>query len=141
MHIHFHIYAFLHYLRHARLLGSNMRFVGTLLLMLLFSLLQFVVETPASAMFEERENRRIIGFSCDADSMNIRGHAGTAPEAWIPGADREDPVPPAAVMTATHSSVYYRLKPKIVMIPRMNRTPKPKSVYRNFARAPGGAFF
>jgi hypothetical protein len=39
--------------------------------------------------------------------------------------------------TKAHTGVFYRLEAGIVMVPRMNRTPKPKSVYRSSARSPG----
>jgi hypothetical protein len=126
--MHIHIYSLIHYVRHARLLGSSLRYVGMMLFMLLISLLQLASAKPASATLAAEENRRFaIGFSYHDSASNIRGRSGSI----------TDPVPPDALNKNTYTSVFNRLKPRIVMIPRMNRTPKPKSVYRCFTRAPG----
>ncbi len=138
--MHIHIHSLIHFVRHARLLGSNVRFLGTLLLMLLFSLLQLVSAVPA----EEKEKDRITtDFFCHDSVASICGQSGLAADFRYCGMDRTDLVPLDALNQKTHTSVFYRLKAGIVMVPRMNRTPKPKSVHRGYARAPGErqAFF
>ena len=136
--MHIHIHALIHYARHVRLLGSNLRFLGALLLMLLFGLLQLVTAKPASAVLEEEQKHHItIDFFCHGSTVSIRGESVLATNPRYCGLHRTDPVPPDAINKNTHTSVFNRLLPGIVMIPRMNRTPKPKSVYRLFARAPG----
>lgn len=149
--MHSHIHALIYFVRllhYARLahytrlahyarLGS-MRFLGTMLLMLLFSMLQFVGIKPASAALMAKESR----YS-SADFIRYIGQAGMwgeldpAADPRYGGVKVTDPVPPDAITTKAQTSVFYRLKPGIVMVPRMNRTPKPKSVYRCFTRAPG----
>ncbi len=107
-----------------RLLGT-MRFFGTMLLMLLISQLQFDGEKTALAGGMAKAHHQVARV-VPAASAALAGLA-----------DRTDPVPPAAVIPGAHTSVFHRLKPEIFMIPRMNRTPKPKSVHRTFARSPG----
>ena len=149
--MHIHIHALIHYLRllhYARLAHytrlahyarlSSMRFLGTMLLMLLFSMLQFVGVNPASAAQRAQETR----FSA-TDFLRSIGQTGMWGEFDLPadprygGVNGTEPPPPVAIVTKAQTSVFSRLKPRIVMIPRMNRTPKPKSVYRLFTRAPG----
>ncbi len=126
--MHIHIYALIHYARHARLLGSSYRFFSMMLLMLLISLLQLVNAKPASGTAAAEEIRRYTaGLSYHDRSTNIQGISGMV----------TDPASPDALNRNTYTSAYHRLKPRIVMVPRMNRTPKPKSVYRCFTRAPG----
>jgi len=126
--MHIHIHALIHYVRHARLLGSYLRFLGMMLLLLLLSLLQLVSVRPASAMPTAAENHRFTIDVYSRDSaVSMRGRSDPA----------TDPVPPDARHQNTYTSVPYQLEPGIVMVPRMNRTPKPKSVYRCFTRAPG----
>ncbi len=117
MHIHSFIY-FIHYVRYARLLG-NTRFLGTMVLMLLFSQFQLVIAKPASAMLTTKANH-------DHITIDFFYHGSTVS---TNGEYRTDPAPPVAIDKKTYMSVFYRLKPGIVMVPRMNRTPKPKSVY------------
>ncbi|HUJ18212.1 MAG TPA: hypothetical protein VL197_09510 [Nitrospirota bacterium] len=118
-------------------MGST-RFLGTTLLMLLFSLLQLVSAKPAPAMLEAKDDRHItIDFSFYGSMVSIRGESDPDTDTKYRGLDRTDPLPPVAINKDTHTSVFYRLKPGIFLVPRMNRTPKPKSVYRLFARAPG----
>ncbi len=110
------------------MLGSSLRYLGMLLLMLLISLFQLVSAKPASATLAAEESCRFtLGFSYHDGVLNIRGRTGPF----------ADPISPDALNKNTYSSVFHRLKPRIVMIPRMNRTPKPKSVYRCVTRAPG----
>ncbi len=101
-----------------------MRFIGTMVLMLFFSQIQLVGIKPVQTVPAVQE-----------DSLN-RG-SDLKSDLYSPGVPKEAKSSPAALNTNAQRSVYYRLKPGIVMIPRMNRTPKPKSVYRLFARAPG----
>ncbi len=124
--MHIHIHTFIHY---ARLLGT-MRFVGTMVLMLFFSQIQLVSVKPALAVPAAKEGHlnRGAGMPGDLSSPDAPKAAKSQ------GTDR---IYPSATNTNIHKSVFYRLKPGIVMIPRMNRTPKPKSIYRLFARAPG----
>jgi len=119
--MHIHIHALIHYIRHARLFGSYLRFLGALLFMLLFSLLQLVSAKPTSVAVTAGE------FSFDGSAANFRGNDDPA----------ADPIFPDVMPTQVQANVFHRLQPGIVMIPRMNRTPKPKSVYRYFTRAPG----
>jgi hypothetical protein len=106
--------------------------------MLLFSLLQLVIAEPVSAMLTAKENHHFtIDFFRHDSTVSIRGRSDPAMDPGYSRVDRTDPVPPDAINKNTYASVFSRLKPGIVMIPRMNRTPKPKSVYRLFARAPG----
>ncbi len=123
MHIH-HLHAFIHFIR---LLGS-MRFVGTMVLMLFFSQIQLVSIKPEPAAPAATAG----SLSRGADMQRDLSSPDVPKAVKSPGTDRT-----AAMHTNAHRSVFYRLKPGIVMIPRMNRTPKPKSVYRLFARAPG----
>ncbi len=107
-----------------RLLGT-MRFLGTMLLMLWISQLQLDGgKTPADGSAKSHQQLlRTLPASGLAALTNLT--------------DRPDPVPPAAAIPGAHTSVFHRLQPGIVMIPRMNRVPKPKSVHRSFARSPG----
>ncbi len=133
--MHIHIHLLIHYARHARLLGGNMRALGTMLLMLLFSLLQLVSAKPASAALTAEENRPYtIGFRNEG-AVSMSAESDLTPGLRYRGADRTAPTD--AMNTSSCTSVFYRLKPRIVMVPRMNRVPRPKSVYRSFARAPG----
>ncbi len=126
--MHIHIHSLIHYARHARLLGSSFRFFSMMLIMLLISLLQLANAKPASnTLAAEEIHRYTIGISCHDGAANIRCKSGVA----------FDPVSPDVLSGNTYTGVYHRLKPGIVMVPRMNRTPKPKSVYRCFTRAPG----
>ncbi len=130
--MHIHIHLLIHY---ARLLGGNMRALGTMLLMLLFSLLQLVSAKPASAALTAEENRHYtIGFRNEG-AVSMRAESDPATGLRYRGADRTAPTD--AMNTSNCTSVFYRLKPRIAMVPRMNRVPRPKSVYRSFARAPG----
>jgi hypothetical protein len=126
--MHIHIHSLIFYARHARLLGGYMRFLGMTLFMLLFSLFQLVGIKPASAMVSAKENHSLtIGAFCRDSTVSRCGRSDPA----------TDPAGPDAINKNDYTSVYHRLKPGIVMVPRMNRTPKPKSVYRCFTRAPG----
>ncbi len=118
-----HIHLFIHYVR---LLGST-RFLGTMLLMLLFSLLQLDIAKTALAMPTAKANQEHIatGFFHHGGTVSTRGESPTPSD------------PPVALNKNTYTNVFSRLKPGIIMVPRMNRTPKPKSVYRLLARAPG----
>ncbi len=107
-----------------RLLGS-MRFLGTMLLMLWVSQFQLDGGKTAAAAGMDKAHQLAVR-AVPAASAALEGFA-----------DRTDPAPPAAVMSSVHTSVFHRLKPGIVMVPRMNRVPKPKSVHRSFARSPG----
>ncbi len=106
-----------------RLLGT-MRFAATMALMLFFSQIQLVGIKPAQDVPAAQEDSLNRGSDLQGDLSS-------------PGVPKEAKSFPHALHTNAQRSVYYRLKPRIVMIPRMNRTPKPKSVYRLFARAPG----
>ncbi len=149
--MHIHIHALIHFVRllhYARLAHytrlahyarlSSMRFFGSMLLMLMFSMLQFVDVSPASAAQREKESRYSATefFSCIGQA-GLWGEFDPAGDPRYGGVKGTAPVPPDAVETKAQTSVFYRLKPRIVMVPRMNRTPKPKSVYRYFTRAPG----
>ncbi len=115
-----------------------MRFLGAMLLMLLLGLLQLVSARPASSLLTAKEDHRAtIDFFCHVSAVNILGTFDPAMDPRFCGQDRTDPGPPDAMNENTYASVFHRLKPGIVLVPRMNRTPKPKSVYRFFARAPG----
>ncbi len=120
--MHIHIHALLHLIR----LFGSVRFFGSLLPMLLFSLLQFSSGEPASSLLASMEDR--------AYTINILQSDNPL---GIEALRVPDPVPAHALHENSYSGVFHRLKPRIVMIPRMNRTPKPKSVYRCFTRAPG----
>jgi hypothetical protein len=126
--MHIHIYSLIHYARHARMLGSSLRFIGMMLLMLLISLLTIGNAKPASKSLETEDIRgHTFGLSYHDCGSKICGRSGSV----------TDPVSPDVLTEKPYTSIYYRLKPGIIMVPRMNRTPKPKSVYRSFARAPG----
>ncbi len=129
-HFHFHIHALIHYIRHARLIGSYVRSLGLMLFMLLFSLLGMTgIGTESSRDDGEWSRRHGAGI--------ISAWSSPAATAAWDRADRETPVSAPAVAEDASTGVFHRLSPKIIMVPRMNRVPKPKSVYRNFARAPG----
>ena len=149
--MHIHIHALIHFVRllhYARLaqftrlahyarLGS-MRFFGSMLLMLMFSMLQFVDVSPASAAQREKESRyNATEFFSYIGQTGMWGEFDPAGDTRYGGVKGTDPAPPDAVETKAQTSVFYRLKPRIVLVPRMNRPPKPKSVYRCFTRAPG----
>ncbi len=132
-HIHFHIHALIHYIRHARMIGSYLRWLGVMLFTLLLGLLlQLVGIEQASAAFSAKDSREFT-----TGSFSLVSAAG------VPGktALSAHRVSPLALQQNTHTGVFHRLKPRLVMIPRMNRTPKPKSVYRCFTRAPGELSF
>ncbi len=132
--MHIHLHALIHY---ARLLG-NVRFLGTMLLMLLIGAFQLDGMETASAMHAAKANHNSRMLSLQGDSpVPIDGWSSGGPAVSKPAGT--DPISPVALNTNAHASVFYRLKPGIFMIPRMNRTPKPKSVYRLFVRAPGEA--
>jgi hypothetical protein len=130
--MHIHIHALIHY---ARLLG-NIRFLGTMLLMLVISMLQLDTTKTASltGMTKAAHHDRTVRIPGDS-SVRGYGRGAGVPSVWKSA--ETDPVPPAAINKNAHTSVFHRLEAGLVMVPRMNRTPKPKSVYRNFARAPG----
>jgi len=130
--MHIHIHTLVHY---ARLLG-NMRFLGTMLLMLLIGQLQPDSTKTASAMGMARATHH--------DRSVSMPEGPSVPGDWrdtgVPSAGKSaeaGPVPPDAMNTNAHPSVFHRPETGIVMVPRMNRTPKPKSVYRSSARSPG----
>ncbi len=130
-HFHFHILTLIHYVRHARIVGSYLRYLGMMLLTLLFSLFFQLGAVPVSDAFA----------ASDKDSLEfVAGSFSLSSVSWTAGLS--DPAAHPAPLDAiqqqnTNLGVFHRLKPRIVMIPRMNRTPKPKSVYRCFTRAPG----
>jgi hypothetical protein len=130
MHIHIHVLV-----QYARLVG-NMRFLGTMLLMLLIGLLQLdstrkaSVIRMANAIYHDHTVSRGGDSSVPGDWRDAR-----VPAVWKSA--ETDPVPPVEMNKKAHTSVFYRLEAGIVLVPRMNRTPKPKSVYRSFARSPG----
>ncbi len=129
-HFHFHIHALIHYIRHARMIGSYLRFIGMMLLTLVLGLLQFdgFGEVSLASAAQKHENRCFSACSVDHDAAAIM--CVTADPAKHPASQQ-------ALHQNAWSGAVHRLKPRIMVIPRMNRTPKPKSVYRNFARAPG----
>ncbi len=112
------------------MIGSYLRFIGMMLLTLVLGLLQFdgFGEVSLASAAKERESRCFTACSVGAGAAATMGM--TADPA-------KHPVSPHALHQNKYSGVFHRLQPGIVMIPRMNRTPKPKSVFRNFARAPG----
>ncbi len=114
-------------LYYARLPGSK-RFVSTLLLMLLLSQLQFVGVKQASASLAGKARQRVVRMP------------GVPESAAVSEEDRTDPDRLDAINKVFHTSFFNHLNPGIVMVPRMNRTPKPRSVYRLFTRAPGECF-
>ncbi len=126
-HIHFHIHALIHYIRHARMIGSYVRFLGMMLFALLLGLFQvdgFGETSVASALENESRCFAVVTVRHDAGASAVSDlftHTGST----------------YALHQNSYTGVFHRLKPRIVMIPRMNRTPKPKSVYRCFTRAPG----
>ncbi len=125
-HIHFHIHALIHYIRHARMIGSYLRFLGMMLFALLLGLFQVdgFGETSLASVRESESRCFAVVVRHDAGTSavsDLSTHTGA----------------PYALHQNTYTGVFHRLKPRIVMIPRMNRTPKPKSVYRCFTRAPG----
>ncbi len=133
MHI-FHIHALIH---HARLLVGSMRFLGTMLFML-FGLLGLDGAGTAPDVFDAQESSCItVGRSFQESMSGLRGESSRAADPGYDGTDGKDPAPATALPARPHQGVYDRLRPGIVLIPRMNRTPKPKSVYRLYARAPG----
>ncbi len=138
--MHIHIHSLIYYVRHARQLGSSMRFLGAMLLMLLLGLLQFASARPASSVLTAKDNHQFSINSFRRDStVSIRGMSDPAMDPRCRRVDRTDPPPPDAINKNSYTSLFYQLKPGIVMVPRMNRTPKPKSIYRCFTRAPGSA--
>ena len=72
MHIHFHSFM-IHY---ARLFGTT-RFLGTLMLLLVFSLFQLVTAKPASAMLTARANHDhiTIDFFYHGSSVSVKGES------------------------------------------------------------------
>ncbi len=118
------------------MLGS-LRFLVTLLFML-FGLLGLDGAGPAPDVFDAQESSCItIGRSSQESTSGIRGESARVADPGYDGTDGTDPASAAALPASSHQGVYDRLRPGIVMIPRINRTPKPKSVYRLYARAPG----
>ncbi len=145
MHIHFSLFIpylhharwIIHSVRHARLAGWSMRFIGTMLLMLLFSVLQGVVEMPAPALAAE-ESRSFSGSLYRDDGPScLQAESATDAHRRSLRADRTGSLSPHALPAVAHTGVFYRLQPGIYLIPRKDRLPKPKSVYRISARAPG----
>jgi len=148
--MHIHIHTILHYVRHL----GGLRLVGTLLLMLLVGLLQFASPEPATAPRPARTDnghiateRFLYGITgsmrSESAPRDVRGTSVPAASGAAPAlsvTDPTDPIPPVALYTEGHISVFSRLRPGLFRVPRMNRTPKPKSVYRNVARAPGISF-
>ncbi len=130
--MHVHIQILVHY---ARLLG-NMRLFGTTLLVLLISLLQLDSTKSVSVLRLAKATHHDRAVSIQGDSSVPGGWRGAGvPAAWKSA--EADPFPPVSMNKNAHTSVLNKLEAGIVMVPRMNRTPKPKSVYRSFARAPG----
>ncbi len=134
MHIH-HIHALIQY---ARLLAGSLRFFGAIAFMLLFSLLELAGAASASALPEMQSDRRItLAAGRAGGAENVLAAPDPFADKKYAGVKQACPAPPDAIGQGSHTCVYERLQPGIVLIPRMNRTPKPKSVYRLFARAPG----
>jgi hypothetical protein len=131
--MHIHIHMLIHSIRHARLMGWNLRFFGSMLLMLLFSMLSLATAEPSSALTTVGESHRCAVGISRSDGIVSLTAAGAASREL----NRANPRQLHVLNTNAHTGVYSRLKPRIVMRPRMNRVPKPKSVYRLFARAPG----
>jgi hypothetical protein len=135
MHIHLIIHIARLILHHAKTAG-NVRFLGTMLLLLLFSCFEVAgaARTVVPGTTEGERGRE--------SSLRDTGRDDEAPAVskWRITENRIDLAhgeSPAALRKNAHRSVVSRLSPGIVLIPRMNRTPKPKSVYRLYARAPG----
>ncbi len=133
MHIH-HLHMLI---QHARLLAGNMRLPGAMLLMLLFGLPGLDGAGTARDLLEVKGARpAAVGHS----SCLTAGELAASDSALTPlfrRADRAYPASPAVLIGAAQRSTFNRLEPGIVMVPRMSRIPKPKSVYRVVARAPG----
>lgn len=113
--MHIHIHSLIHYARHARLIGSSFRFFSMMLLMLLISLLQLVnAKTASNTPAADEICPYTVGFPYHNDAANIRGRSGMV----------TDPVSPDVLNKNSYTSVYYRLKPRIVMVPRMSTSRK-----------------
>ncbi len=113
------------------MIGGYLRWLGIMLFTLLLGLFQ-VDGFGAVSAAKESQDRCFIACSVRYNATaSVNGTSGHATQR----------VCPHALPQNTHTGVFHRLKPRIVMIPRMNRTPKPKSVYRCFARAPGELSF
>jgi hypothetical protein len=135
--MHIHLHHLIHYIRHARLIGAYLRFLGSVALMLLFSLLQPAGAGPACALEAQEEGRRFTSDVVSHSSfVELEGKSGRTAELT---SSTKTSSKSFVFLQSQQSGVFDRLKPRIVMIPRMNRTPKPKSVYRCFTRAPGKA--
>ncbi len=138
--MHIHIHSLIYYARHARLLGGSLRYLAAMLLVLFSGLLDFdfVSAKPASAVRNAKESSRFtVDFFCRCSAINILGASELTMDPGYCGIDRTDHAPPDATNRTTHASLFCRFRPGIVAVPRMNRIPKPKSVYRCFTRAPG----
>ncbi len=116
---------------------GSLRFLG-MMLFLLIGLLGLDGAGPAPAVLDAQENSCVtVGRSFQESMSGVREESARVADPGYDGTDGTDPAAAAALPASSHQGVYDRLKPGIVMIPRMNRTPKPKSVYRLYARAPG----
>ncbi len=121
-------------------MGWSMRFINTMLLMLVLSLFQFVFDAPASAMSEAKEKRQCLAtVVCCKHTVVIGDAFGSFPGGAGQGAARSGHAPVSTGVPNSTGSVVARLQPGIFLIPRKDRVPKPKSVYRLFTRAPGPA--
>lgn len=71
--MHIHLHSFIHY---ARLFG-NTRFLGTLVLLLVFSLFQLASAKPASAMLTAKANHDhiTIDFFYHGSSVSVKGES------------------------------------------------------------------
>ncbi len=118
MHIHIHIHSLLSYLR----LIASMRFAGTMLLMLVLGQLQFAGINPVSDAFMPKAGQQ------DVKELSASETAAAQ--------DRTDTVRADVPYECTYANIFHYPQPGIVVVPRMNRTPKPKSVYRCSIRAP-----
>ncbi len=113
------------------MIGNYLRYLGMMLLMLVLgSFLQLLSMEPSSDAFAAGaggcHDIRIVSVH-HGDALNRSANSDPAANHFSSHALHQN----------TSSSVFHRPQPGIFMIPRMNRVPKPKSVYRNFARAPG----
>ncbi len=135
MHIH-HLHMILF---HARLVAGNLRFLAAILFLLLSGVPGGDGARTALDLLEAKHNHAVpAGASCSCCTADGRAASGAVVAAPYPGAIPAYPGAPDMVATESHTSAFDRLQPGIVLLPRMHRTPKPKSVYRVLARAPGG---
>ncbi len=110
------------------MIGNYLRYLGMMLLMLVLgSFLQLLSMEPSSDAFAAGCHDIRIASVHHGDALNRSANSDPAANHFSSHALHQN----------TSSSVFHRPQPGIFMIPRMNRVPKPKSVYRNFARAPG----